>query len=268
MRETTSSATLPRRRSATNTLLSCARLAATVPVGGLAPPMGASNRRCSDRVGDGSERVDGRRGPGPSVDGLVRGPLDRADVGSKVKVVSENDPTTGPELAVAPAGDRVPRQLRPHAARLYNRSHERPRNLQPPAARERARQVVRARLPRARALQARLREMEGERIHIPLVIGGKDVHTGETFEAVMPHRTSHVLADVNKGGAGARRSRRSTPPAQAHADWSRTPWEERAAIFLRAAELLAGPWRRRSTPRPCSASRRPRTRPRSTPPAS
>ena len=38
--------------------------------------------------------------------------------------------------------------------------------------------------------------MEGERISIPMVIGGKDVHTDETFEAVMPHRKSHVLADV------------------------------------------------------------------------
>ena len=50
-------------------------------------------------------------------------------------------------------------------------------------------------------LQARLREMEGERIEIPLVIGGKDVSTGQTFEAVMPHDRDHVLADVHKGSA-------------------------------------------------------------------
>ena len=47
-------------------------------------------------------------------------------------------------------------------------------------------------------LQARLRQMESERIRIPLVIGGQDVETPETFEAVMPHRTSHVLADAGR----------------------------------------------------------------------
>ena len=43
--------------------------------------------------------------------------------------------------------------------------------------------------------------------------------------------------------APPRSSRRSTRAADAWHDWSRTPWEERAAVFLRAAELLAGPWR-------------------------
>ena len=91
-------------------------------------------------------------------------------------------------------------------------------------------------------LQRRLREMQGERIRIPLVIGGEDVETGETFEAVMPHRKSHVLADVAKGGS-AEVERAVAAASQAWPDWARTPWEERAAVFLRAAELLAGPWR-------------------------
>jgi 1-pyrroline-5-carboxylate dehydrogenase len=88
----------------------------------------------------------------------------------------------------------------------------------------------------------RLRELEGERIRIPLVIGGKDVSTDETFEAVMPHRTSHVLADVARGGPEHVQQAIDAARA-AHADWSRMPWQERAAIFLRAAELLSGPWR-------------------------
>jgi 1-pyrroline-5-carboxylate dehydrogenase len=74
------------------------------------------------------------------------------------------------------------------------------------------------------------------------VIGGDDVQTGDTFEAVMPHKRSHVLADVNKGGA-AEVDRAIAVAADAWEDWSRTPWEDRAAVFLRAAELLAGPWR-------------------------
>ena len=50
-------------------------------------------------------------------------------------------------------------------------------------------------------LRLRLNELSGERLDIPLVIGGEDVQTGDTFEAVMPHKRSHVLADVHKGGA-------------------------------------------------------------------
>ena len=58
----------------------------------------------------------------------------------------------------------------------------------------------------------------------------------------MPHRKSHVLADVHQGGR--RRSTRAIDAAgDAWEDWSRIAWEERAAIFLRAAELLSGPWR-------------------------
>ncbi len=74
------------------------------------------------------------------------------------------------------------------------------------------------------------------------MIGGEEVRTGDTFEAVMPHRRAHVLATVHKGGA-AEVDRAVKAAADAWTDWSRTPWEDRAAIFLRAADLLAGPWR-------------------------
>ena len=96
--------------------------------------------------------------------------------------------------------------------------------------------------PEREELKNRLREVEGERLSIPLVIGGKDVSTDDTFEAVMPHRKSHVLADVSKGGPEHVQQAIDAARA-AHGDWSRTPWHERAAVFLRAAELLSGPWR-------------------------
>ena len=96
--------------------------------------------------------------------------------------------------------------------------------------------------PEREELQRRLRELERERIEIPLVIGGSDVTTGETFESVMPHRKNHVLADVHSGGP--KEVEQAIKAARdAHHDWARVPWEERASIFLRAAELLAGPWR-------------------------
>ena len=68
------------------------------------------------------------------------------------------------------------------------------------------------------------------------------MRTGDTFDAVEPHDRSHVLATVHK--AGAKEVERAIAASQkAAVDWSRTPWEERATIILRAAELLAGPWR-------------------------
>ena len=96
--------------------------------------------------------------------------------------------------------------------------------------------------PERAALRVRLAEMQGERLDIPNVIGGEDVRTGKTFEAVLPHRKDHVLADVHQGGK-AEVERAIEAASEAWHDWSRMPWEERAAIFLRAAELLAGPWR-------------------------
>jgi 1-pyrroline-5-carboxylate dehydrogenase len=96
--------------------------------------------------------------------------------------------------------------------------------------------------PERGELQAQLRRMEAERLELPMVIGGEEVRSGNTFEAVMPHRRSHVLAEVHAGGAGEV-ERAIDAAGEAWKTWSRTPWEERAAVFLRAAELLAGPYR-------------------------
>ena len=96
--------------------------------------------------------------------------------------------------------------------------------------------------PERAELQQRLHELESEQLDIPLVIGGEEVRTGDTFDAVMPHRRAHVLAKVHKGG-GPEVERAVAAAAAAWEDWSRWPWEERAAVILRASELLAGPWR-------------------------
>jgi 1-pyrroline-5-carboxylate dehydrogenase len=96
--------------------------------------------------------------------------------------------------------------------------------------------------PEREELRVRLERMRNERIEIPLVIGGRDVTTGDTFEAVMPHDKDHVLADVHRGGP-EQVEQAIAAAREAHHDWSRLPWEERAAVFLRASELLAGPWR-------------------------
>jgi 1-pyrroline-5-carboxylate dehydrogenase len=96
--------------------------------------------------------------------------------------------------------------------------------------------------PERASLKSRLDAMASERIDIPMVIGGKEVRTGRTRNAVMPHRKDHVLAEYHQGGE-AEVAQAIAAAAEAHREWSRTPWESRAAVFLRAAELLAGPWR-------------------------
>ena len=96
--------------------------------------------------------------------------------------------------------------------------------------------------PERASLERRLSELQGERLEVPCIIGGEEVRTGRLRQAVMPHRKEHVLADVHQGGA-AEAERAIAAAGAAWKDWSRTPWEERVAIFLRAAELLAGPWR-------------------------
>jgi 1-pyrroline-5-carboxylate dehydrogenase len=96
--------------------------------------------------------------------------------------------------------------------------------------------------PERERLQRRVQQMRDERIEVPLVIGGKDVTTGELKQAVMPHDKEHVLADVHQGNA-EHVQQAIDAAAKAWADWSRWPWEERAAVLLRAAELLSGPWR-------------------------
>jgi 1-pyrroline-5-carboxylate dehydrogenase len=96
--------------------------------------------------------------------------------------------------------------------------------------------------PEREELRVRLAQMQSERLELPLVIGGKEVPSGQTFESVMPHRKSHVLAEVHKGSA-EHVGQAIDAARDAWHDWSRAPWEDRAAVFLRAAELLAGPWR-------------------------
>jgi 1-pyrroline-5-carboxylate dehydrogenase len=111
----------------------------------------------------------------------------------------------------------------------------------PPARNEPNHDSARGSPERAR-LQRRLEQMRDERVEIPLVIGGKDVTTGELKPAVMPHAKDHVLADVHQGGP-EHVKQAVDAAAAAWQDWSRWPWEDRAAVLLRAAELLSGPWR-------------------------
>src|ERR1700737_2765128 len=96
--------------------------------------------------------------------------------------------------------------------------------------------------PERASLQDRLAEMARATVDLPLVIGGRAGATGHTFQAVRPHDTDHVLGTVQ--WATSREMEQAIEAARrAWPDWSRLPWTAGAAVFLRAADLLSGPWR-------------------------
>jgi len=96
--------------------------------------------------------------------------------------------------------------------------------------------------PERASLKARLASMAAEKVDIPLVIGGKEIRTGNTARSVMPHDHAHVLGEYHK----------ATPEIVAEAieaakaaqrEWASWPLEDRAAVMLKAAELLTTTWR-------------------------
>src|ERR1051326_6417239 len=96
--------------------------------------------------------------------------------------------------------------------------------------------------PEKAALKAKLAELGSSVVDIPLVIGGKEGRTGETIDATPPHAHQKVLAKVHQAGpAEVKAAVESAVEAQKW--WQHTKWEERASIFLKAADLLAGPHR-------------------------
>jgi 1-pyrroline-5-carboxylate dehydrogenase len=96
--------------------------------------------------------------------------------------------------------------------------------------------------PERESLKKKLDELAGQQIDIPLIIHGEEVRTGDTGNYVMPHDHGHVLATWHKGGAKEIEAAIESSQ-RAWQDWSLLPWEERAAVLLKAADLLAGPWR-------------------------
>ena len=93
--------------------------------------------------------------------------------------------------------------------------------------------------PEKTELKAALKELAGRKVEIPLVIGGREVRSGDLADCAMPHDHKHVLGQYHK--AGAKEVKAAVKAAEkAKKDWAATPFAHRAAILLKAAELLAG----------------------------
>ncbi|MDD8014740.1 MAG: L-glutamate gamma-semialdehyde dehydrogenase [Acidobacteriota bacterium] len=96
--------------------------------------------------------------------------------------------------------------------------------------------------PERKLLQAELERQYGERPEIPLIIGGRELRTGKLGKAVCPHEHRHVLAEFHQAGeAEVRMAVRAALAAREK--WERTPWHDRAAVFLKAADLISSRYR-------------------------
>ena len=98
--------------------------------------------------------------------------------------------------------------------------------------------------PQRAALKQAIAEAKASVRDIPMVIGGQEVRTGNTKQVNPPHEHAHVLANFHQGDAG-HVEQAITAALNAKKDWENLSWDQRAAIFLKAADLLAGPYRAR-----------------------
>jgi len=95
--------------------------------------------------------------------------------------------------------------------------------------------------PERDAIDAELRAMAANPMEIPLVIGGKRVRTGRLKEIRAPHDRSLVLGRYHEAGE-AEALAAADAAARASAGWAETPFQERAAVFRKAAELISSGW--------------------------
>ncbi len=92
------------------------------------------------------------------------------------------------------------------------------------------------------SLQAALKDARSEVRDIPMYINGKEIRTGNTIDIFPPHDSHHKIGHFHRGDATHVQDAIDSALA-AKEDWETMPWEQRAAIFLKAADLLAGPYR-------------------------
>ncbi len=96
--------------------------------------------------------------------------------------------------------------------------------------------------PEKKELKSKLTQIKNYQIEIPILIGGKEIKTGDLADCRCPHDHNHVLGRYHK--AGEKEIQMAIDAAlQARKTWAEMNWEARFSIFLKAADLLAGSWR-------------------------
>ena len=96
--------------------------------------------------------------------------------------------------------------------------------------------------PERKDIKAKLKELRNQQIEIPLIIGGKEVKTGNIGKCILPHNHGTVVGTYHK--AGEREVQMAIEASlEARKQWAEMDWQDRASIFLKAADILAGPWR-------------------------
>ena len=96
--------------------------------------------------------------------------------------------------------------------------------------------------PERTALKSALKELADQRADIPIVIGGRELRTGAVRPVAAPHDHGLELGVWHAGGA-AEAHKAIEETRDARREWAAWRWEDRAAVFLKAAELLATTWR-------------------------
>lgn len=96
--------------------------------------------------------------------------------------------------------------------------------------------------PEKETIKKVLKELQSKEIEIPLIIGGEEVKSGRTAEIRAPHDHSKKLGIYHKAGA-KEVSLAIEAALEARKKWANMPWEHRASVFLKAADLLSGSWR-------------------------
>jgi len=98
--------------------------------------------------------------------------------------------------------------------------------------------------PERAELQATLKDMRSREIDVPMYIGGEEVRTGKLFTMTPPHDHQHVLGHYHLGEKKHIQMAIDAALAAKPA-WEAMSWEHRASIFLKAAELISGPYRQK-----------------------
>ena len=96
--------------------------------------------------------------------------------------------------------------------------------------------------PERSVVTAMVETVAKDEVEIPIIVGGQEIRTGDTYQVTSPHDHGNVLATVHSADP-ATVAAAAEVAVEAQREWSSWSFTDRAAVFLKAADLLAGPWR-------------------------